>query len=238
VWAQRLQERRRHEVVGALIEWSGWTPVDISGSLRSADLQAMGVGRQSAEWDLGMGDVTRAAKIAAGENVGEVPGDQPDVRVQEGFIFETVVDYTLAGVPFDEAVDLAFKRYALAVRPWLRQIRLVKDRIRLTPDAIDPRVPEIVSVKSTRRSLRNARTQDDFESNFWTWVMADSGYALAAGLDRVRWIVWWQAGDYSKGKGTGPQVLEATARFSGDELEANWKGVCAIAARLRAKEAA
>lgn len=210
-----------------------WVPLDIEGSMRDADLRPMGEGRASPEWDLGMSSVIHAAKLAAGESVGDVDGDQPGVRVQEGFLFETVVDYVLAGVAFDEAVDLAFKRYALSIRPWLRQVRLVKDRIRLTPDAIDPLVPEIVSIKSTRRSLRNARTAEDFEAHFWTWVMADSGYAHVAGFNRVRWIVWWQAGDYSRGKGTGPCVLEATAQFTQDEMERNWQGVCAIAARLR-----
>lgn len=215
-----------------------WVPVDVAGSLRTADLEHMGVGRASAEWDMGLGDVVRAAKVAAGESVSEVEGDQPSVRVQEGFVFETIVDYVLAGVAWDEAVDLAFKRYALCVRPWLRQVRLVKDRIRGTPDALDPRVPEMVSIKSTRRSLRKARSADDFEENFWTWTMQEKGYCHMAGLTQVRWIVWWQAGDYSRGKGTGPQVLEAAATFTQAELDANWSGVCAIAARERARKAA
>jgi hypothetical protein len=197
----------------------------------------MGVGRESPEWDLGLGDVVHAARVAAGESVGDVPGDQPGVRIQEGFLFETVMEYVFAGVEFDEAVDLAFKRYMLHLRKdVLRQERLVKDRIRMTPDGIDPTVPCIESFKSTRRTLRKARTQEDFEANFWTWVMADSGYAYAAGLDRVRWVVWWQAGDYSRGAGTGPQVLELNVRFSAEELERNWNGVRAIAARLKGGE--
>lgn len=217
-----------------MIEFSGWTPIDIAGSLRSADLQAMGAGRESPEWDLGMGEVVQAAKVAAGESVADIPGDQPGVRIQEGFLFETIIEYVLAGAEFDEAAELAFKRYMLHLRKdVLRQVRLVKDRIRMTPDAIDPTVPEIQSYKSTRRTLRKARTQEDFEENYWHWIMADSGYAYAAGLDRVRWIVWWHAGDYSKGVGSGPQVLEMTARFSQDELVANWNGVLTIADRLR-----
>lgn len=218
-----------------MIEFSGWTPIDIAGQLRDADLRAMGVGRESPEWDLGMGDVTRAAKVAAGESVSDVEGDQPGVRIQEGFLFETTIEYVLAGVEFDEAVDLALKRYMLSLRKGvLRQVRLVKDRIRMTPDALDPLVPCIESYKSTRRSLRHARTQDDFEANFWPWIMADAGYAYAAGLDRCRYIVWWQAGDYSKGRGTGPQVLECVVRWSAEELERNWHGVRTIADRLRA----
>lgn len=216
-----------------------WVDVDIEGQLRTSELEPMGRNRASSEWDFGLGDVVRIAKVAAGENVGEVEGDQPSVRVQEGFMFETVVEYMIAGLPFDAAVDLAFKRYMLHLRGGIvRQVRLVKDRIRGTPDALDPFVPQHESYKSTRRSLRHARSAVDFEANFWTWVMQEAGYCHMAGIDRVRWIVWWQAGDYSKGKGTGPRVMEATARFSAGELEANWNGVCAIAARERARREA
>lgn len=206
------------------------------GNMRTADLKPMGEGRALG---LHLGEIIRAAKIAAGESVSEIEGDQPGVRMAEGFVFETVAEYLAAGLPFDEAVSLAFKRWGLSLRPWVKQIALERDGIHMTPDAIDPTVPELLSFKSTRRSLRNARTKEDFESSFWTWVVQEASYCLAAGIPQVRWIVWWQAGDYSKGKGTGPQVLEATARFSAEELEANWTGVVQIAARVRAaKEAA
>lgn len=211
-----------------------WVPLDIVGNMRDAELLPMGVGRESPEWDMGMSAVIHAAKVAAGENVGDVDGDQPGVRVQEGFLFETVVEYIIAGVPFDEAVGLAFRRYALSLRSGIvTQVRYVKDRIRLTPDALDPFVPQHESYKSTRRTLRNARRAEDFEANFWTWCMQEMAYLHAAGLDRVRWIVWWQAGDYSKGRGTGPCVLEATARFTAEEMVRNWQGVSTIADRLR-----
>lgn len=216
-----------------------WEPFDVAGSMRTADLEPMGTGRTSPEWDLGLGEVIHMAKVAAGENVGEIEGDQPSVRPQEGFWFETMVEYLLAGVSFDEAADLAFKRYMLHVRKdVVKQVRVMKDRIRGTPDAIDPTVPELWSIKATRRTLRKARSAADFEENFWTWCMQEKGYCHMSGLDRVRWYVWWQAGDYSKGKGTGPQVLTAAASFERDELERNWNGVLAIAARLRAEEAA
>lgn len=214
-----------------------WEPIDIAGSLLRADLTRFGEGRAPG---LHLGAVIHAAKVAAGENVGEVEGDQPSVRVQEGFLFETALEYLLAGAPFDEAVNLAFKRHWLHLRTGvLQQLKLERDGIHGTPDGLDPVVPQMESVKSTRRSLRKARTRDDFEANFWTWCMQEKGYCFMAGIRQVRWIVWWQAGDYAKGKGTGPQVLEATARFDEDELEQNWTGVLAIASRLRAaKEAA
>ena len=214
-----------------------WEPVDIAGTLRRADLTSFGAGRAAG---LHLGAIIHTAKVAAGEAVGEVEGDQPSARVQEGFLFETVVEYLMGGAPFDEAVALAFKRHMGSLRDDLcTQVKLERDGIHGTPDWLDPRVPELVSIKATRRSLRNARSAADFEDNFWTWVMQEKGYCHMAGLERARWYVWWMAGDYSKGKGTGPQILTAAARFDADELKRNWDGVCAIAARLRAaKEAA
>jgi hypothetical protein len=216
------------------VEFSGWTPLDVQGNLRRADLTPFGEGRAAG---LHLGGVIHTAKVAAGESVGEVDGDQPSVRVQEGFLWEVILEYVLAGCPVDEAVNIAFKRHMLHLRTGVvTQLRLELDGIHGTPDALDPNVPQLESYKSTRRSLRKARTTEDFEQNFWTWMMQEKGYCKMAGVQQVRWIVWWQAGDYSRGAGSGPQMLEATARFSAEELDANWRGVCAIAARMRAAE--
>lgn len=207
-----------------------WEPVDIAGTLRRADLSAFGEGRAPG---LHLGAIIHTAKVAAGENVGEVDGDQPSVRVAEGFMFETALEYVLAGLSFDEAVNLTFKRYMLKMREGIiTQLTLELDAIHGTPDALNPSVPELESYKSTRRSLRKARSADDFEHEFWTWMMQEKGYCRMAGVDRVRWYVWWQAGDYSKGKGTGPQVLTCAARFTDEELSRNWAGVRTIAARM------
>jgi hypothetical protein len=217
------------------VEFSGWTPLDVEGSLLRADLTKFGEGRAAG---LHLGSVIHHAKVASGENVGEIEGDQPSVRVQEGFLWEVVVEYVLAGCPVDEAVNLAFKRHMLHLRSGVvTQLKLELDGIHGTPDALDPTVPQLESYKSTRRSLRHARTAEDFEGHFWTWLMQEKGYCKMAGVQQVRWMVWWQAGDYSKGKGTGPQMLEATARFTDSELQQNWDGVLAIAARLREGEA-
>jgi hypothetical protein len=218
------------------LEFSGWRPLDIAGTLRRADLTKFGEGRAHG---LHLGAVIHAAKVAAGENTGEVEGDQPSVRVCEGFLWETVVEYMLGGLPTDEAINLAFKRYCLKMREGIvQQLTLVLDDIHGTPDALDPTVPQLESYKSTRKSLRRARTQEDFEAHFWTWVMQEQGYCKMAGVNRVRWMVWFQAGDYSKGPGSGPQMMEATATFTDAELDSNWSGVLAIAARLRVAEEA
>jgi hypothetical protein len=213
-----------------------WVPLDVRGNMRRADGTPMGQGRAAG---VHVSQVIHTAKVAAGENVDDIEGDQPGVRVQEGFLFETVVEYLIAGAPFDEAVGLAFKRHMCMLRAGVvTQLRLERDAIHGTPDGLDPTVPQLESYKSTRRSLRKARSASDFEENFWTWCMQEMAYAHMAGIEQVRWVVWWQAGDYSKGKGTGPCVLEATARFTRDELERNWAGVVQIAARLRGGEAA
>src|SRR5688572_29486705 len=178
------------------MEFSGWTPLDIEGTLLRADLTKFGEGRAAG---LHLGSVIHTAKVAAGEKVGEVEGDQPSVRVQEGFLWETVLEYVLAGSPVDEAVALAFKRHMMHLRSGVvTQLKLELDGIHGTPDALDPRVPQLESYKCTRRSLRNARTAEDFEGHFWTWLMQEKGYCKMAGVQQVRWMVWWQAGDYSK----------------------------------------
>lgn len=223
------------------MDFTGWAPIDVEGNLRRADGSLFGEGRPAG---VHLGQIIHAAKVASGENTGEVEGDQPSVRVQEGFIWETVVEYIVAGLPVDEAVELAFKRYCLMLRKGVvQQLRLERDGIHGTPDGLNPlgpavasmgwpAEPELESYKSTRRSLRNARTGPDFEANFWTWVMQEGGYCMMAGLRRVRWIVWWQAGDYSKGKGTGPQMLEARGRFDDEELARLWHGICMIRDRI------
>lgn len=224
------------------MQWTGWSPIDVIANARTADGTVVGSDRVAT--DLHLGRIIHEAKVASGENVGMVPGDQDGLRMQEGFILETVVDYVLAGMRFDDAIQIAFKRYGLQILPWVRQVHLEADGIKMTPDGLDPFAvsiadgapePELVSIKATRRTLRNARTLEDFSAHFWTWFMQEQGYLRAAGLRQVRWIVWWIASDYSKGKGTGPSLLDCRVKFDQEELDQNWKGVLMIADRLRGK---
>ncbi len=232
------------------MEWTGWHPLDMSANALRADGSRVHTGRAPG---LHLGAVVHAAKVAAGESTTAPDGDQDGVRMQEGFIWEVVHEYITAGLPVDEAIGLAFKRYNLQLRQGIvTQLPLLLDGIHGTPDALNPDgleidtpdgeelaqytgrcgVPELESYKATRRSLRNARTSTDFENHFWTWVMQEAGYLKMAGLQQVRWVVWWLAGDYSKGKGTGPQMLESRAKFSDEELDSNWGGICVIADRI------
>lgn len=217
--------------------FSGWESLDMIANARTCDGEMMGRDRQSPDWDYGIGEVVHYAKVQAGENVGDIPDDQPGARIMEGFLFEQIIEYVMAGMGFDEAANLAFKRYMMhQLRTGVvKQVRLVKDRLRGTPDGDNPAAEELESCKATRRTLRNARTGEDFEANFWTWLMSDKAYLHMAGRRRVRYFVWWLAGDYSKGKGTGPQMLTATCEFTEDELVKNWNDVLAFKARIDAE---
>jgi hypothetical protein len=103
----------------------------------------------------------------------------------------------------------------------------------MTPDALDPKAGRLESYKATRRSLRKAYTAEEFETNFWPWLVQEMSYALACGVDECRWIVLWAAGDYSKGAGSGPRTLECIVQWTRAELEANWESVLVHARGLR-----
>jgi hypothetical protein len=199
--------------------------------MRDSQLRGKGEGRPGG---LHLSGIIHRMKVAAGENVGGIDGDQEGVRMQEGFLWESALEYVAAGMKLDEALEVAFKRYMIEVRSNITtQIMVEKDGIHMTPDAFNPTVGEIESYKVTRRTLRKARTQEDFEENFWPWLVQEKSYCYAVGVDTVRWIVLWQAGDYSKGVGSGPQMLESTAVFTPEELVENWRVVLAHAAAMR-----
>lgn len=203
--------------------WSGWEPYPVD--VRDADLRPRG---EDAEWRQGMhlGQVIHRIKVALGENVGDVAGDQPYVRMQEGFLWETALEYVAAGMSLDEALELAFKRYMVEVRKGVvKQIQVVRDGIKMTPDGFNPTLGELESYKRTSKSLGNAKTQAEFESNFWPWLMQEKGYCWGLGVDTVRWVVLWAAGDYKRGPGTGPVMLQSVGVFAPDELATNWKTV-------------
>lgn len=211
------------------MKWSGWSVFPCE--MRDSELRGKGEGRPSG---LHLSSIIHRMKVAAGENVGSVDGDQEGVRMQEGFLWESALEYVAAGMKLDEALEVAFKRYMAAIRSDItKQIKVEKDGIHMTPDAFDPVRGELESYKVTRRSLRKARTQEDFEQYFWPWLVQEKSYCYAVGVDTVRWVVLWQAGDYSKGVGSGPQMLECTAVFTPEELAENWRVVLNHAAAMR-----
>lgn len=227
--------------------WTGWEPIDVAGL--DAALQPMGTGRGA---ELHLGQIVKAMKEAAGEKVGDIPGEQPWLRAQCGFLWEAAVEYTLAGMGFEDAMELAFKRMMRMLRTDLvRQVKLVRDGVHMTPDGIDngyrpgemvpvvalgdplpPRLGRrLYSWKLTWRGQGKAATLEDFEENFWTWMVAEKAYVAAAqfmgmlpaGDATCRFEVLWVRGDY-RGAG-GPKALATEVTWSSEELASNWQTV-------------
>lgn len=155
-----------------------------------------------------------------------IAGEQDGVRMQVGFLWEHAAESMAAGMPLEEAIDLAFKRLMIGTRPQLvNQVKVEKDGVHMTPDSFDPQRGELVSYKATWRSLGKALTQDDFERNFWTWIMQEAGYAHALGVDTATWVVLWVCGDYKGAK--SPRCMQATAKWTAEELAENWSIILA-----------
>jgi len=159
--------------------------------------------------------------LGQGKKLGEVPGSQPGVHFIEGFLWEIALEYVHAGMGIDEAIELAFKRYMTALRSNIvKQIQLVKDDIHMTPDGYNHVEGVMESYKSTRKKLR--KSQADFEKHFWPWIIQEGSYCWAKKIDTARWIVLFNAGDYSLGPGSPPRMMESTATWGPSELSEIW----------------
>lgn len=182
----------------------------------------MGEGRPKG---MHLGAIIKQMRLAAGAPQGAPEGDQDGVRLQEGFLWEKVVELILGGHTQAEAWDFVWKEYLLRTLRGhvVTQLRLEKDGIHMTPDAWDPVAGILESYKVTRKKLPH--TQSQFEQNFWPWIVQEQAYALAAGVDSVRWYVFFAAGDYSKGPGTGPKAVTSLATFTPEELVNNWNAI-------------
>jgi len=212
------------------MKFSGWSPFPIHKNQLNAELSPTGEGRPSG---LHLSGIIHRMKVAAGEKVGGIKGDQEGVRMMEGFLWEIALEYMTSGLTFDEAMDLAFKRHMGAVRRQIAtQIKLERDNVHMTPDGFDNAEGSLESYKYTRRSFKSAVNAEEFESNFWPWFIQEKSYCLAAGVDTVKWIVCFASGDYTRGPGGFPKVLEGSATFTPEELVSNWKIVMAHAASM------
>jgi aryl carrier-like protein len=217
-----------------LSRWTGWEQIDVCGL--DAALNPMGHGRGA---ELHLGSIVREMKVAAGENVSDIPGEQPWLRAQVGFLWEAAIEYVTAGMTIDDGLDLAFKRHMRALRSMSRQVKLVRDGIHMTPDGIDG--PRLMSWKATWRGAGKAATLADFEDNFWTWQVQEKAYAAAAqeagllpaGDATCRFEVLWVRGDY-RGAG-GPKALATEVTWSAEELAVNWSVVVANRDRVLSK---
>jgi len=224
-----------------MARWTGWSPIDVTGL--DAALDPMGHGRGS---ELHLGSIIRAMKVAAGGSVDDIPGEQPWLRAQVGFLWEQAVEYLLAGATLDDAMELAFKRHMRALRGNLaRQVRLERDGVHMTPDGIEAG-QTLISWKATWRGAGKAGWGNpdldgglaDFEDNFWPWFVAEKAYAAAAqragllpeGEATCRFEVLWVRGNY-RGAG-GPIAAAAEVTWTPEEMDANWAAVLAHKGRM------
>ena len=137
---------RHHAQAGGLVvEWTGWSDFPVHEQMLSAELTPMGEGRPAG---LHLSAVIQRMRVAAGEKSGEIPGDQPMTRMQEGFLWETALEYMIGGLSLDDAIELAFKRHMIALRKNITtQTKVEKDGIHMTPDGLDREKGELESYK-------------------------------------------------------------------------------------------
>jgi hypothetical protein len=189
-------------------------------------------------------------KIAAGENVGPIPGEQDFLRPAVGFMWEYALELVAGGMTLEDATEMALKRVLLKQRESVvKQLQVELDDVHGTPDGLDPDpamdVPLtplavdptwvlvnaaeacLESYKATWRSSRGTDELAGFEDKFWTWHMQEKSYAKMSGLTSCRWIVLFVCGDYSRP--IGPRAVECRVDWTQDELDANWEAMMAHA---------
>jgi hypothetical protein len=208
-------------------------PFDVAANSRTADLQKMGEGRPAG---LHLSELIRDMRVAAGLPVEGPEGEQEGVRMQLGFLWETAVELCLAGASFEDAWEMAARRYMCAVRQQVvKQVQLEKDSIHMTPDGVDFSTGALESYKATHKSQRKADSQEAFEQNFWSWLVAEQGYCLAAGVDTCRFFICWMNGRYDFKTGPNWQIYECV--WTEQELIDNWSAVLKYKAAREEKEA-
>lgn len=195
---------------------------DVMGNMRAEDGARMGEGRAKG---LHLSSIVKKMREAARLPT-EIEGEQEGVRMQLGFIWEHAVELHLNGVPLEEALQHSYRRWMLQARAHVvKQVTCERDGIHMTPDGLDCNEGLIESYKLTWRSMRKAANKDEFEENFWPWLVAERAYCLEWGVDTVRFFICWVNGDYSHKEGRGPQVRVYDCVFTEEELLGNWSAV-------------
>jgi len=208
------------------MKWSGWTPFEIA-KMRE-DLTPFGEGRHPGRH---ISQILKRMKIAAGENVSAIPGEQDFLRPAVGFMWEYALELVAGGMTLEDATEMAMKRVVLKQRQHIvKQLRLELESTHGTPDALDPGWTLIndtdaclESYKATWRSCRKAQTMEGFADNFWAWQMQEKAYCKMAGLLKCRWIVLWVCGDYSRP--IGPRTEQCMFTWTQQELDDNWNAL-------------
>lgn len=195
---------------------------------RDANFALLGRGQNRPE-GLHLSEIIRERKVAAGEKVTGVEGEQPELRMQIGFLWERALE--TAWKEYVQIADLEGLPFRRGRR--LSQLRLVEDGIHMTPDGDDLDEHWLEESKFTWRSMR--KWEPDPAEYFDSWLGQTKGYVRARNIQRklldmpplhgVRFFIFWAGGDYSFKPGRGPQPTATEVRFTDEELEEHWQTV-------------
>lgn len=157
---------------------------------------------------------------ASGGATGPIEGEQEGLRPQAGFLFERALENT-------------WKEYHRETRPVELQFTVEYDGIVGTPDGLETLDNTLLSMKLTWKSMR--KWEEDPTSHFVDWFAREQGYLwmLRQGgsslgrlkVDKLRFLIFWVNGDYSRKMGRGPQITDTLFQFSDEELERNWNTI-------------
>lgn len=176
-------------------------------AMLDANLDPMGTGRTEG---LHLSQIIKRMRLEAGEKLEDLPGEQPGLRAQIGFLWERAIEY-------------AWKEYQGVTRPVDRGLQIREDGIHMSPDGLNREDGLIEEYKFTWKSRR--KWDEAAEEEFWPWMVQVKGYARALGMTKVRFLVFWAGGAYFKGDRPqiGPWLTEF--QWSREELDANWATV-------------
>jgi hypothetical protein len=200
-------------------------------ALLRADFTKIGEGRSPKRH---LSEITRAIKEAAGGNVEAIEGEQDGLRPQAGFLFE-------------RALENVWKEYHRETRPVELQFNVELDDIVGTPDGLETLDENLLSMKQTWMSMR--KWEEDLASikagepvqHFVEWFAREPGYLqmmrkgvttvdgvslrLSPSIRRVRFLVFWVNGDYTRRVGRGVQITNTLLEFADKDLDKNWKTI-------------
>lgn len=216
--------------------WEPWKPFTLER--RREDLSLFGEGRIKGRH---VSDAIKRMKIAVGENVNPIPGEEPFLRPQVGLLWEYALEVMAAtGCTVEEALTVALKRQMSVDRQCIqKQVTLVLDDIHGTPDGFALEHSE--SYKATWRSFRGCDTLQGFIDKFWTWELQEKAYLKmwnsqpeAEPIYSCKWIVLWVCGDY--GRPIGPRCEECTVTWTPEEIDDGWQAIVSHCDELDEKE--
>lgn len=148
--------------------------------------------------------VMNPGKRPASESLSQAELARAGSRWEMGFIWEVLVEEV-------------FMRRMLERLRLQKQDPLIFRNLALTPDADSEPEERIFEFKATWYSSRRG---EEFEDNFWHWIMQIKAYCLAKRRLKATIFVFWVNGDY---KESGPMVIRYDFEFTPQELEENWQ---------------